>query len=292
VRIVMTGATAGFGLDAAQRLAADGHRLVVGARRPDALPPALAGEVSAHRLDLDALANVRAFAAALGDAPIEVLILNAGLQLARPAVSADGFERTFAVNHLAHYLLLRLLVDRLAPGARVVLTGSGTHDPAERTPVTPPVHADAMLLADPSRDPQRETRMRQACFRAYSSSKLCNIMTALEAAKRHPAISVMSFDPGYVPHTGLGRDHGPVIARLISLIVPLTMKSDRTSTVERSGGFLASLATDAAYADCHGDYWSVRGRALLRVEPSALARDTVAGARLWDDSAQLVGLAA
>ncbi|MFM9937524.1 MAG: SDR family NAD(P)-dependent oxidoreductase, partial [Novosphingobium sp.] len=206
----MTGATAGFGLFAAERLVEAGATLTIGARSPAALPFALTGRVQALPLDLDALANVRTFAAALGDGPIDVLLLNAGLQLAKPAVSADGFERTFAVNHLAHYLLLRLLAPGLRPGARVILTGSGTHDPAEKTPVTPPVHANADWLAHPETDPHRETRTRQACFRAYSSSKLCNIMTAREAAKRLPGISFMSFDPGYVPHTGLGRDNGRV----------------------------------------------------------------------------------
>jgi NAD(P)-dependent dehydrogenase (short-subunit alcohol dehydrogenase family) len=138
MRIIMTGATAGFGLFAAERLADAGATLTIGARNPAALPPSLAGRVAALALDLDALANVRTFAAALGEGPIDVLVLNAGLQLAKPATSADGFERTFAVNHLAHYLLLRLLASRLAAGARVILTGSGTHDPAEKSIVTPP----------------------------------------------------------------------------------------------------------------------------------------------------------
>ncbi len=290
MRIVMTGATAGFGLYAAERLVEAGATLTIGARGPAALPPTLQGRVAALPLDLDALANVRAFAAALGEGPIDVLILNAGLQLAKPAISADGFERTFAVNHLAHYLMLRLLAPRLTAGARVILTGSGTHDPAEKTPVTPPVHADAMRLAHPETDPTAEKGVRQACFRAYSTSKLCNIITAREAAKRLPGIDVLSFDPGYVPHTGLGRDNGRVIAALVSYILPLLMKRDRSSTIPRSGQFLADLALSPRYAGARGDYWSVRGPSLLSIEPSNLARDDAACARLWDDSARLVGL--
>ncbi|MFM9936888.1 MAG: SDR family NAD(P)-dependent oxidoreductase [Novosphingobium sp.] len=285
----MTGATAGFGLFAAERLVEAGATLTIGARSPAALPFALTGRAHALPLDLDALANVRTFAAALGDGPIDVLLLNAGLQLAKPATSADGFERTFAVNHLAHYLMLRLLAPRLRPGARVILTGSGTHDPAEKTPVTPPVHANADWLAHPETDPHRETRTRQACFRAYSSSKLCNIMTAREAAKHLPGISFMSFDPGYVPHTGLGRDNGRVIATLVSYILPFVMKRDRSSTIPRSGQFLADLALGPPYAACTGDYWSVRGPALLSLEPSVLARNDAACAKLWDDSARLAG---
>jgi NAD(P)-dependent dehydrogenase (short-subunit alcohol dehydrogenase family) len=289
----MTGATAGFGLFAAQKILDAGHSLLVGARNPDALPAELAGRAEALPLDLDSLANVRRFAEAAGAGPpIDALVLNAGLQLAKPAKSADGFERTFAVNHLAHYLLLRLLADKLSPTARVILTGSGTHDPAEKTPVTPPIHANAEYLAYPERDPQAETRARQGGFRAYSASKLCNIMTAREAALRYPALCVMSYDPGYVPHTALGRDNPKWIATLVSYILPLTMKRDRSSNIPRSGQFLADLAIAPQYANCHGDYWSVRGHALRKIEPSLLARDGAAAAKLWDDSAILTGMAA
>jgi NAD(P)-dependent dehydrogenase (short-subunit alcohol dehydrogenase family) len=291
MRVVMTGATAGFGLFAAQKLLEGGHALVIGARSPAALPEALAGNVQAEMLDLDSLANVRKFAHSLSAGPpIDALVLNAGLQLAKPAKSVDGFERTFAVNHLAHYLLLRLLEPKMAQGGRVILTGSGTHDPAEKTPVTPPVHANAEYLAYPDRDPSAETRARQAGFRAYSTSKLCNIMTAREAALRFSGLATLSFDPGYVPHTALGRDNPKWISTLVSYILPLTMKKDRSSTIARSGQFLADLATSDLYAQCRGDYWAVRGPALIKIEPSTLARDAKACAKLWEDSAALVGL--
>jgi len=290
MRIVMTGATAGFGLFAATRLADAGHSLTIGARAPERLPTGIAGRLDAQLLDLDSLATVRRFAAVVGNEQIDILLLNAGLQLARPATSADGFERTFAVNHLAHYLLLRLLADKLQPGGRIILTGSGTHDPAEKTPVTPPIHANAGYLAFPERDPQRENRARQAGFRAYSSSKLCNIMTAREAAKRYPALTVMSFDPGYVPHTSLGRDNPQWVATLVSYIVPLLMRRDRSSTIPRSGQFLADLAVSDRYANSCGSYWAVRGKQLLQIAPSILARDDAACTALWEDSARLVGL--
>jgi len=290
MRIVMTGATAGFGLFATASLVATGHTLTIGSRNHDKLPPEISHRVRAEPLDLDSLAKVRVFAKAVDNEPIDVLLLNAGLQLARPAKSTDGFERTFAVNHLAHYLLLRLLVEKLRPGGRIILTGSGTHDPAEKTPVTPPIHANAEYLAFPERDPQRESRPRQAGFRAYSASKLCNIMTAREAAKRYPELSVMAFDPGYVPHTDLGRDNPKWVATLVSYILPLLMKRDRSSTIPRSGQFLADLAVNNRFANSRGNYWAVRGVHLLQVDPSVLARDESAGAALWEDSARLVGM--
>jgi NAD(P)-dependent dehydrogenase (short-subunit alcohol dehydrogenase family) len=289
--IVMTGATAGFGLFAAERMVADGHTLTVGARNPNALPASLAGKLTAHNLDLDHLASVRAFADKVKDGPpIDALILNAGLQLAKPAKSADGYERTFAVNHLAHYLLMRLLADTMPESARIILTGSGTHDPAEKTGVTPPIHANAEYLAYPERDPQPAKGSRSAGFRAYSTSKLCNIMTARDAAMHFPSFSVMSYDPGYVPHTGLGRDNPKIVATLISYILPLILKKDRSSTIPRSGQFLADLATEDRYSACRGDYWAVRGPELIKIEPSVLARNATASAKLWKDSAALVSL--
>jgi NAD(P)-dependent dehydrogenase (short-subunit alcohol dehydrogenase family) len=291
MRVVMTGATAGFGLYAAERMIAAGHELTIGARNPGALPASLTSTVTVKPLDLDSLADVRRFATALRDGPkIDALVLNAGLQLAKPARSADGFERTFAVNHLAHYLLLRLLADKMATGGRVLLTGSGTHDPAEKAPVTPPAHAEAEYLAYPDRDPNPEKHARQAGFRAYSTSKLCNIMTAREAALRLPRLATLSFDPGYVPHTGLARDNPKWIATLASYILPLIMKKDRSSTIPRSGQYLADLVTSPRYQDCRGDYWAVRSPDLVKLEPSKLARDATAAAKLWDDSAKLVGL--
>ena len=102
---------------------------------------------------------MRSFAAAvaerLGDTPIDALVLNAGRSGNADELRADGYETTFAVNHLAHYLLLRLLLQRLADHARLVLTTSSTHDPAQRTPLPPPRHADAHLLAHPELDPDR-----------------------------------------------------------------------------------------------------------------------------------------
>jgi len=289
MHIVMTGATSGFGADAAGRMAASGHNLTIGARRPDALDKGWRAE--ALSLDLDDFASVDRFADAVAKGPaVDGLLLNAGLQTTELETGTDGFERTFAVNQLAHFRLLHRLLSHLAPGARVILTGSGTHDPQEKTPVTPPAHANAEWLAFPDRDPTLPAKARAQAFRAYSSSKLANIMTARELAHRRPDLAAMSFDPGYVPWTGLARANGKIVASLASLILPLMMPRDRKSTIEQSGKYLAALATDPAYAEAHGDYWSVRTPALVRIEPSALARDDAACAKLWGDCEGLLGL--
>src|SRR5215469_1381170 len=145
--VVMTGGTAGLGEVAAQQISKTPRtRLIVGARGR----PALA-DSTVLPLDLARLTDVRAFAHAVFDqlngAGIDALVLNAGAQFPNlKQRTADGFETTFAVNHLAHYLLMRLLVPKLAEHARVVITTSDTHDPKINR-FAPPLHADAERLA-------------------------------------------------------------------------------------------------------------------------------------------------
>jgi NAD(P)-dependent dehydrogenase (short-subunit alcohol dehydrogenase family) len=286
MRIVVTGGTSGFGRAGVDALVRRGHELVLGVRS--------AREIEGTEqlaLDLEDLITVDTFAADVrAGPPIDVLLLNAGLQLAKPERAANGIEKTFFVNHLAHVQLLHRLLPVLPTGARIVFTGSGTHDPAEKTPVTPPVHADARLLADPQMDSTLPKSARNQAFRAYSSSKLANIMTARHLAKLRPDLSVMAYDPGYVPWTGLGRANGRVVAAIASLVIPRLMAGDRSSTVALSGGYLAALADDPAYATERGSYWSVRKPDLVRTEPSALARDDAAAAKLWGDSLALLNL--
>ena len=287
--IVMTGATTGIGRVAAEALLAQpGTRLVAGVRRSGS-GPAPARE---RPLDLASLASVRAFAEALGPDPIDSLVLNAGGQRSDVAArSADGFELTFATNHLAHYLLLRLVEDRLAPGARVILTSSGTHDPAERTGVPPPRHADAHRLAHPETDPELDRSPLTAGMRAYSTSKLANLMTARAFARRRPDLTVLAYDPGLTPGTGLVRNQHWAVRSLVWPLLPLIMpfRSGMNSLADagRALAVLALVETPPAGAV----YASLRKARLTWPAPSTLARDDAATERLWHDSEALVGLA-
>lgn len=291
MRIVMTGATAGLGRVAAARLTAAGHSVVAGVR--DAAP--LPGGVAGLALDLASLASVRSFVEALGDGPIDALVLNAGGQ--RPNVdarSADGFELTFATNHLAHYLLLRLLMPRLRDCARIVLTSSGTHDPAEKTGVPPPRHADARLLADPALDPRRD-RSAAAGMRAYSASKLCNLMTARALAASPEAAArrwtVLAYDPGLTPGTSLVRAQPWAVRTLVWPLLPLLVPFARgMNRLDDAGRALADLATETTTPEGRV-YAALRKGRITWPDPSALARDDAATAALWADSAALVGLA-
>jgi NAD(P)-dependent dehydrogenase (short-subunit alcohol dehydrogenase family) len=248
-------------------------------------------------LDLAKLQSVRDFAGLLADEPpIDVLILNAGVQTQHTQVSADGFEMTFAVNHLAHYLLARLLVPRMAGEGRIILTASGTHDPDLKTGVPPPLHADVGRLAHPETDPQRDRNAGTAGRRAYSASKLCNVLTvrslASHLAAQRPDIMVAAFDPGFTPGTGLARDYPGPLDFIFRHIMPIFMRGDRVSTPEISGRLLAELASEPQYQSARGAYYAVRGPRLVETSPSTMARDATVAERLWRDSAAMVGLGA
>jgi protochlorophyllide reductase len=212
---LLTGATSGMGLEAARALARDPARQVIaGARRPGAAA-ALRAAVPAERLtllelDLGSLASVRRFAAEvrqrLSEGRLAGIACNAGLQLVGPTRrSPEGHELTFATNHLGHFLLVHALLDLLAPGAPVVSTASGTHDPedrlARRFGFRGAIFPDASSVARGELD--LKVGGKQAGMDRYATSKLCNILFTYDMAVRVPAerARFLAFDPGLMPGT-------------------------------------------------------------------------------------------
>ncbi len=293
--LVMTGGSSGLGAVTLQRVRDSGEaRVLLGVR--GAGPEG----VDSSPLDLARLDSVRAFAAdveeRLGDDRIDALVLNAGVSLhSADTRTVDGFETTFAVNHLAHYLLLRLLMPRLAPGAVVTLTTSATHDPAAKTILPVPRHADAQLLAHPDQDPDRDADPRKGGGRAYTSSKLCNILTARALAATAEAQEhgwrVVAYDPGPTPGTGLLRETpAPVRAFWALLGTPLRVLVPRFNSREAAGGNLADLALGRITPPTGELHGRVVRNTLTWPAPSELALSDDAMDALWRDSAKLVGL--
>jgi NAD(P)-dependent dehydrogenase (short-subunit alcohol dehydrogenase family) len=172
--IIMTGGTSGLGESAAYDIGqAPNTRLIIGARR------SAAGKIETIPLDLTRLASVREFAKAviekLGETEVDGLVLNAGTQFpTSDHRTEDGFETTFGVNVLAHYLLLRLLLPKLARDATVVITTSDTHDPEKNS--RGPKEFDIEKLAHPPK--HRKATGFSAGFRAYTASKLGDLLIA------------------------------------------------------------------------------------------------------------------
>jgi NAD(P)-dependent dehydrogenase (short-subunit alcohol dehydrogenase family) len=294
--VVMTGVTAGLGAHAVQHIAAQPDtRVIIGARGSGRTLPR---GVEVLPLDLASLDSVRDFADAvtrrLGEARIDILVLNAGMQTANAERrSADGYELTFAVNHLAHYLLARLLVPRMADHGRLVITTSDTHDPAV-TPIAPRT-LEPQALAHPGK------RGFGAGVRAYAASKLCNLLTAQSFAALDEVkvrqITVIAFSPGLTGGTSLGRDSSRARRAFVMLLmgtvfrlVGLFRPEYVMGTPERAGEALAEVSLGAVTPP-HGRIYIalVKGEPTFP-DPSELAQSREAQDQLWRESAAMVGI--
>ncbi|AEV82629.1 short-chain dehydrogenase [Actinoplanes sp. SE50] len=266
--IVITGASSGVGLAAAEQLAARGDEVVLVGRDPGRLDAAVqrvreagGGRAPRHfRADFERLDDVRELAAGLlAELPrIDVLANNAGGIIKRPRQTVDGHEATIQGNHLAPFLLTHLLRERLT-GGRVVNTASAAH--VQGRPGT-------RFTDDPK---------SYSPWRSYGASKAANILFAAEAARRWPDVCSVSFHPGVV-RTNFGEGR---LIRLFYRYAPGLV------TPEAAGELLTWLCTTPAGELENGAYYVKR----QVTRPAAHARDPRLAAELWDASLTATGLA-
>jgi len=282
--VVMTGGTAGLGAVAAKRIYdTPNTKLIIGARDNTR------SSIRTLRLDLASLESVRSFVQALSrwldDTKIDILILNAGAQFGNIRHrTGDGFESTFAINHLAHYLLLRLLTPRLAKGASIVITTSDVHDP-KMVPFGPK-ELDPEALAHP----KDKSKGFGPGIRAYASSKLCNLLTAraFEASSdaQINGMRVIAYNPGLTPGTSLFRAW-PWWAKLM---MGVASKLRPVNTLDQAGNAIADLGFGTIVPPSGRIYGSLVKGKLTWPDPSELAQSDTAMTGLWLESAQMVGL--
>jgi NAD(P)-dependent dehydrogenase (short-subunit alcohol dehydrogenase family) len=232
------------------------------------------GRVEAMSLDLASLDSIRAFAAALavrlntgGLPPLRGLVCNAGVQSgARGSVTSDGFESTFGVNHLGHFLLVDLLRPLLKPPARVVVVASIVHDPAKKAGLPAPAWNDPASLAAGELGPQAAAdKPLAAARRRYATSKLANVYFTYALAGRLPGgVTANAFDPGLMPGTGLVREAPAPLrfanAHVLPRIIPFVRRVHipNIHTVGESADALAQLLTDPALGGTTGRYFEGR----------------------------------
>ena len=271
---VVTGASSGIGRQTALGLARAGMQVVMAGRdraRTEAARRFVTERSGSDRVaiavaDFSNLTEVRRLADEIlaVASRLDVLVNNAGLMSPKHRFSFDGFELTFAVNHLAPFLLTNLLLERIRTSApaRIVTVASEAHR-GHRLNLT--------QLAQPH---------DWSTLRAYGRSKLCNILFTRELAAQLTGSGVVAtcLHPGVVA-TGIGQRGG--LTELVWRAMKPFMKSP-----ERGAETSLFLATVPDPAPFHGGY--IIGESLVRPDPPALDGGLARG--LWNESARLVGL--
>jgi NAD(P)-dependent dehydrogenase (short-subunit alcohol dehydrogenase family) len=272
---LVTGATNGIGKSTAQELARMGATVVVVGRDAqktfqvvkEIRAASSNNSVDSLLADLSSPQEVRSLADRFKSkyTHLHILINNAGGFFMRRQLRGDGIEMTFALNHLASFLLTNLLLDTLKASA-----------PARIINVSSNAHTSGKIEFD---NLQGE---REYGPRAYDNSKLANILFTMELARRleGTGVTVNALHPGFVA-TGFAKNNGKVIAALISIVAPLVARSPAKGA-ETS----IYLASSAKVAGVTGKYFYDS-----QVIPAApQATDMVVARKLWDVSAEMVHL--
>lgn len=274
--IVITGATSGIGEVAALRLAAMGARIVLVARSPSRGEATLAELEKlapgrghkAHYADLSRIADMKKVATeiAASEPRIDVLINNAGALFTSRRLTADGLEYTFATNHMAYFVMTAILRERLigsAP-ARIVNTASDAHQ------------AGRLDLDD------LQSEKNFLGFRAYGTSKLCNILFTRELARRLKGTGVTAncLHPGFVA-SRFGDESGGALAPLIRVAKLFAISP------ENGAETIVTLASSPQVAQTSGGYF-VKSK---QATPSTAARNDRLAQALWEKTEALAGIA-
>jgi NAD(P)-dependent dehydrogenase (short-subunit alcohol dehydrogenase family) len=273
---LVTGGSGGIGLTTALGLAAKGAQLLIVGRDPARGNAALArirgavadANVGFIAADLASQAEIRRLATEVtARLPcLDILVNNAGAMFGKRTLSPDGIEMTFALNHLAYYLLTRLLLPLLDAGrpARIINVASRAHEG---------VHLDFDDL---------EGANGYSSWRAYKRSKLANLYFTYELARRLPPsiVTVNALHPGFV-RTDIGIARGFLPNWLWHLVKVAAVSPEKGAETS------IFLAADPSVA-------GVTGRYFVRSQPqpsSPVSNDAASAARLWRLSARFTGLA-
>lgn len=273
---VITGATSGVGYHAAKRLAEGGSKLVLICRNADKAEEVRKELTQAYNTDVDIvladfskLADVRKAAAYILEnyKQIDVLINNAGIHRTTRTLTEEGFETAFCVNHLASFLLTRLLLERMNESA-----------PARIIQVNSEGHRFGGLDLDDLNWAQRPYRG----LKGYGASKVAQLLTVWELADLldGTGVNINAMHPGTVK-SNIGMDNGPVYKWFHKLFVrPFLGKT------EISGDAIYYLAAAPEMQDVNGKFFNQT----VEENPMPFAMDRKLGKRVWQISENLTGL--
>ena len=308
--VLVTGGNSGIGLQCAFQLAREGRRVLIASRDRKASARAVhaieaecgAGAACERGLDLGSHQAVRSFAQDIADEPVSSVVCNAGLQMNDgPHLTTDGFEITFGVNHLGHFLLVNLLLAKLAERApaRILVIGSGVHDPDLFTGM-PKAHIADLQTLGATGGPEQDAFEGRL---AYVNSKLCNLWFTYELTRRIEAaglssndrpISVNAFEPGLVPGSGLGRDYPGPLRFVWENVLPLIARGISPfvagiNTAEAAGQAMARVALDPELEKTSSLYFPSHSK-WEQAPSSKESYDEAKAAALWEASVEMTNL--
>ncbi len=274
--VVITGANSGIGFVAAREIARQGAQVVMVCRNPQKgaaaqeairratgndrihlLQADLSSQASIHQLALDLKQQVDR---------LDVLVNNAGGIFYRRQTSVDGLELTFALNHLGYFMLTYLLLDLLQASA-----------PARVVNVSSEAHRYAQL----DMEDLQYTQRRYRAFRAYSQSKLANILFTAELARQLEGrgVTVNALHPGFVS-TNFGTNNGLLSRFFMWAVSPFALNADQGAETT------IHLATSPAVEGVTGEYFIQCAPA----QPAPVATDVARQQQLWAKSLALTAL--
>lgn len=291
--VIITGGNAGLGFECAKTIARarQGWHIVIACRnvaKGEQAKQKIMDEtdylhLSVLELNLADLSSVRNFVAQFEQSnlpPLQGLINNAGVQVMHGLeYTQDGYELTFGTNHLGHFLLTNLLLDKFREPARIIVVSSGTHDPSSiEGRFNKPVFLGARQLAKP------QNKQEMTGIQRYSTSKLANLLFAyeLDRRKKSAKLSVNAYDPAAVPSTNLLQSIKNPLLRwaLRTSTHVFSLMGVKMSTPEISGAAMARLLLDDKLNGVSGKYFQIE----TEKRSSLQSYDLQLAAQLWEDS--------
>ncbi|XP_051867569.1 retinol dehydrogenase 13-like isoform X2 [Pristis pectinata] len=279
--IIVTGANTGIGKETAQELARRGGRIILACRNMEKCEAAareirgetLNHQVYARHLNLASLKSIREFAKKITEEEenINILINNAGIMRCPHWQTEDGFEMQFGVNHLGHFLLTNLLLDKLknSGNSRIINVSSLAH-----------------VVGEIDFNDLNWEKRKYNTKAAYCQSKLANVLFTKELAKRldGTGVTVNAVHPG-VTNTELGRHTGMHKSSFSSTVLgPLFFLLVKSPKLGAQPSVYLSVAEELE--GISGKYFD----AMKQKDPAPQAVDDETARRLWETSARLVGL--
>jgi NAD(P)-dependent dehydrogenase (short-subunit alcohol dehydrogenase family) len=289
---IITGPTSGIGRATALEVAKHGILILVGRdqKKLEALQKVIeqqGGQAVSVLCDLSDIASARRAAAKITALrlPLAGLVNNAGIFQMRPTKSTQGWDMTFATDHLGPFALTEALLPSLPDGANVVFVASGVEDPERKPAVAAGFRGGRYMSAEASaRGEWAAGGAKGVGYDAYATSKQCMLAAALELARENPRLHINAVEPGFNPGTALGRDANIFLQFLGKYVLaPFAPHIKYWSTPKRAAHVITEVLLNESGKT--GVYYDDEGQPM---QASTLAREPKFTARVVAETRSLL----